>query len=1019
MRLTVMCSVFLAVPAFAEELSVPGDYSTIQSAIDAAADGDIINVGPGAYSESLDLSGKSLEIVGTSGYQQTILNNNGAPSPKISVPEGESTVRVAGFSIINGVGASMTSVLGGQVTFEGCRWSGGQHDRGAAVFANNADLEFNDCRFLNCVVTQEGGAIHATDSNLDFTDCFFTSNRCTGTGGGAIWQLGGTLDLTRSEFSSNLCDGGTRSAGGSIYLTNVSGGEWEGCKFVDSRCVTAVERSVSEGGDAFFENSFVKIQNSTFENSQAWSSDNDDPNNSFWSIISRGGSLRVFASSPQLISCTFRFANTYAFAESNDNCCATERSYSLSTGGAISADLGSSIFATNSVFDSCVSEAGSGAAGAFARADRCSRGGAIDFKNSTGFYDNCQFMDCDAFGSGVINWNSDACVSYSNGGALYFGDLSSPNFLNCTFTNCDAYQGGAAHLQDRSSPYFTNCTFTSNTASNDGGAVYALDSSPSIGGGLFQDNAASVGGAIRVLGDQGIAVIADTTFCGNTVDDIAGDWFDDGGNQFPIDCGGDCDGDGQLDIVQIAIDPTLDCDEDGGLDACAIAGNPAIDCDENGVLDSCEVGGEDCDGNGIADSCEPDCDENGFPDPCELLDGFATDCDLNGVIDACDLDGGAADCNTNGILDVCEADCDGDFVPDDCEIADGAEDCDGNGVPDVCDAADGALTDINNDGIFDACQTLDYSGLVTEILPIQSRSGVPVMPATAVRYRVYATFADASASVISMYGDPARPMVVEVPGGFYQHPQGGNLADTVTCFVPGQPLQAYDSWFTFTEVCSQGQDVQSVGVNFTPFNAGDGLNVDDGLLYMLPGSPETVAGSDGRVLLMQLTVNVGTAEDGSPVLPQIRLNLAGNNADGSDWQGFEQLAPAPELLDCNANGIHDAYDIANASSLDCDVDGIPDECIWADPEADCDGNGVPDLCDIRDGSQVDQNQNGIPDDCECLGDVTGDGTVNVLDIVAVILAWGEPGGPADLDFDGDVGLSDLLLVIEQYASCPG
>jgi len=591
--------------------------------------------------------------------------------------------------------------------------------------------------------------------------------------------------------------------------------------------------------------------------------------------------------------------------------------------------------------------------------------------------------------------------------------------LNCTFTNCDAYAGGAAHLQDRSSPYFTNCTFTSNTASNDGGAVYALDSSPSIGGGLFQDNDAPVGGAIRVLGDQGIAVIADTTFCGNTVDDIAGDWFDDGGNQFPIDCGGDCDGDGQLDIVQIAIDPALDCDEDGGLDACAIAGNPAIDCDENGVLDSCEVGGEDCDGNGIADSCEPDCDENGFPDPCELLDGFATDCDRNGVIDACDLDGGAADCNTNGILDVCEADCDGDFIPDDCEIADGAEDCDGNGVPDVCDAADGALTDINNDGIFDACQTLDYSGLVTEILPIQSRSGVPVMPATAVRYRVYATFADASASVISMYGDPARPMVVEVPGGFYQHPQGGNLADTVTCFVPGQPLQAYDSWFTFTEVCSQGQDVQSVGVNFTPFNAGDGLNVDDGLLYMLPGSPETVAGSDGRVLLMQLTVNVGTAEDGSPVLPQIRLNLAGNNADGSDWQGFEQLAPAPELLDCNANGIHDAYDIANASSLDCDVDGIPDECIWADPEADCDGNGVPDLCDIRDGSQVDQNQNGIPDDCECLGDVTGDGTVNVLDIVAVILAWGEPGGPADLDFNGDVGLSDLLLVIEQYASCPG
>ena len=86
---------------------------------------------------------------------------------------------------------------------------------------------------------------------------------------------------------------------------------------------------------------------------------------------------------------------------------------------------------------------------------------------------------------------------------------------------------------------------------------------------------------------------------------------------------------------------------------------------------------------------------------------------------------------------------------------------------------------------------------------------------------------------------------------------------------------------------------------------------------------------------------------------------------------------------------------------------------------DCNDNGEPDGCDIALGVSEDVNDNGIPDECECLSDVTGDGTVNVLDLLAVFAAWGASGGdiPEDVNFDGIVDVMDLLLVLSSWGPC--
>ncbi|MEE9296537.1 MAG: hypothetical protein V3W34_16455 [Phycisphaerae bacterium] len=75
--------------------------------------------------------------------------------------------------------------------------------------------------------------------------------------------------------------------------------------------------------------------------------------------------------------------------------------------------------------------------------------------------------------------------------------------------------------------------------------------------------------------------------------------------------------------------------------------------------------------------------------------------------------------------------------------------------------------------------------------------------------------------------------------------------------------------------------------------------------------------------------------------------------------------------DCNGNEIPDDIDISAGTSLDCDRDGVPDEC---QPSVDCNNNGVCDDLDISNGTSFDCNGNGIPDECgeDCNGNLLAD-----------------------------------------------
>ena len=113
---------------------------------------------------------------------------------------------------------------------------------------------------------------------------------------------------------------------------------------------------------------------------------------------------------------------------------------------------------------------------------------------------------------------------------------------------------------------------------------------------------------------------------------------------------------------------------------------------------------------------------------------------------------------------------------------------------------------------------------------------------------------------------------------------------------------------------------------------------------------------------------------------------AQNDADGDGVCGDVdncELANTNQA-DCNGNGIGDTCDIADGLVIDCDGNGVPDACDLQDAVNDCNGNGFVDACEIANGLAEDCDDDGVIDSCQIAGDGSLDcdtnGRLDVCDL---------------------------------------
>jgi hypothetical protein len=246
------------------------DYSRIQDAVDASADGDTIEVGPGVYSEVLSFHGKAIRVVSTDGPSSTFIDKpleagNGIPgghpsSPTVVFESGEGRDSVLdGFTIRKGTGrftpawpcdcdgwqlgggifiANASPLIRNCVVRENSCFT--YHSRGGGVYVAGGSPRFEGCDFLfngaGGGYGRGGGAWIAGDA--EFFDCDFqfnTANSYHYGFGGAIWVEGGSPLLDSVRIVSNVAShgvGGLRASSTTrltrVYLSGNSGLAVEG-----------------------------------------------------------------------------------------------------------------------------------------------------------------------------------------------------------------------------------------------------------------------------------------------------------------------------------------------------------------------------------------------------------------------------------------------------------------------------------------------------------------------------------------------------------------------------------------------------------------------------------------------------------------------------------------------------------------------------------------------------------------------------------------------------------------------
>ena len=187
------CLIGLTLPAAADILHVPGDFPTIQAAIDAATNGDEVEVHPGTYNENINLLGKAITVRSADGAGVTTIDASGSGTVvTCDSREGADTV-LDGFTITGGdaSGGGGMRNSGSSPTVTNCTFSGNSADAGAGMYNSNSNPTVTNCIFSGNSASSGsgfggGGMVNFLGSNPTVTNCIFSGNSVGTVGGGML-----------------------------------------------------------------------------------------------------------------------------------------------------------------------------------------------------------------------------------------------------------------------------------------------------------------------------------------------------------------------------------------------------------------------------------------------------------------------------------------------------------------------------------------------------------------------------------------------------------------------------------------------------------------------------------------------------------------------------------------------------------------------------------------------------------------------------------------------------------------
>ena len=219
-------------------LHVPGDYATIQAAIDASTDGDTVLVSPGTYCEYIDFSGKAIVVTSAEGWESTTIKVDEFSSTGIVefCSEEDSSSVLSGFKIRSDAGAGPIGIyceMSSPVIENNCIYScNGSYEPiggGIACYSGSPRIIGNLIE-ENYSIRYGGGLLLDNCTGASVSGNVFLSNACggaymggSGLGGGLAVKDCDSIMVRNNVFASNEAHGNSyplpaTGVGGGIYV---------------------------------------------------------------------------------------------------------------------------------------------------------------------------------------------------------------------------------------------------------------------------------------------------------------------------------------------------------------------------------------------------------------------------------------------------------------------------------------------------------------------------------------------------------------------------------------------------------------------------------------------------------------------------------------------------------------------------------------------------------------------------------------------------------------------------------
>lgn len=496
--------------SFAATINVPGDYTTIQRAINAANSGDTVSVAAGTYVENITMK-DGVALIGA-GPNVCKIDGDDEGRTVTCTGCGSGGVRLEGFTITYGYAAV----------------------RAGGMYILNSTAVVADCIFSWNISQDYGGAMVNEDSTVSITGCTFSKNRSDC--GGGILNRNSSVNISDCTFTSNI----SIDSGGALRNTNNSSVQIARCNFTENSSTEAGGIYCESGTDVTITDcEFVRNFQSNIIGDYTDGGGNYIDKNIY---VDRSGPAHYYTIQEAINACVDGDIIVVMPGTYYENINMFGKAITLQ-----SSDLANPEVVESTIISGRMS-------------------GPVITCNSGETTDTVITGLIITYGSGAEIVDKNGHIYYCGGGM--YNEQSSPTISNCTFMENHVEGNGGAIYNEKSSPMISRCLFISNYSYLNGGALYNKNYSfPTITDCEFVANSTDFGhGSLMYNYEYSVATIENWTAYANEYPVIFsayyGDYIDNGGNNFKyysslasIKRGvpGDINASGKVDLEDFAI----------------------------------------------------------------------------------------------------------------------------------------------------------------------------------------------------------------------------------------------------------------------------------------------------------------------------------------------------------------------------------------------------------------------------------------------------------------------------------